>query len=669
MTFGERRKRADIQLIQRDFEELESAFLADAQKLNKKRHSQLLKRVKGVVDELIEAHVKNDSEEVEGILATLKMPSSKEWNKLIKKLVLSSATAGVLRAHLEIDRLRELFEFDEYNVIPEGYDYDVVFPKEGLDFIDKYSYQIGVITEDTVLNRIRAVLKQGLEEGYAPEELYNAVRDTAGSWMSEGHAQTIARTESSKMYNAGRMARYTDDENTGFIEALQYDAIIDRRTTEVCKHLDGMTIAVTNQAVIAKFTPPNHYQCRATWLPVTKYEVWEDNFDDSVKPEKGFEFTAPTTANKLTKGKAKGTPLVRKKPAKKKVDPSTITDPKKIRKLDDEDFKVAIKNVAEHDVKLQLVQERAERMLIADEVLDIELVDPKVEWYGFDEDESEGMFKMFSRTWDFYMTRAEKGIVEALMASLYGKSGNEQHDILKNFIEQHKKDKAFMPLVRELRKALKYSRQVSKLKNGLPTVTQSAETVKALTIKQPPMTANYRNATGLRQAITDGEAWLKKHIPDELRPKTGVTLKFQYDLRRAYAQGTQGTIHFGTSERDPAVVVHEVGHVLHWNTPAVMDMIQTWFMKRTDNLKLKWDKRHGEDVIPDSFSHTYIGRIYGWEKKHGAYFIQSGHTSTGIYGQEVFSMGLQFMFEDPAKFYNEDKDHFLLTYAIMKGLF
>jgi hypothetical protein len=137
---------------------------------------------------------------------------------------------------------------------------------------------------------------------------------------------------------------------------------------------------------------------------------------------------------------------------------------------------------------------------------------------------------------------------------------------------------------------------------------------------------------------------------------------------RAYATSFEGTIHFGRYRGDPAVIVHEVGHVLHSQNVAINTLTHEWFMKRTENLTLPKGAKHGEPNIPDSFFNSYIGRIYGWEEHNGRIYKSRGVTENGIYGQEVVSMGLQAMYENPAKFYNDDKDHFLFIYAIMKGL-
>ena len=666
MTFKERRKRTNSQLIANDFEGIESSFLSFAQELNKKRQAQIIKRIDKVIPELIKAHNKGDSEEVEGILKSLQMPSSKEWRKGINKLVLTSAETGILRAHVEMLRLKELFEFDESwtpDIIAEGYDYDVVLPEDAREYIRKHSYEVGIITEDTVLNRLREELEQGLEEGLSPKEMASRVNKTAGTWMSPWHAETIARTETGKFYNAGRLARWLDPETNGFVEALQYDAILDGRTTEVCSHLDGKVISIEDQATISEYTPPNHFQCRSTWLPITKYEEWESNFDKKVAPEKGFSFKSPLP--KLLQGKKE--PLIQ---PKKKFNPLTVTDPDVIRSLNDEDFKTAIGNITDNNLKLSMVTERAEAMVVRENGLK-EVVSPiDMNYWGFFQGDESGLFSINSNLDDykFYMEPSMKEPVSALMKELTNeKDFHKANGLVEAFAEEHGSLPQYADIITMLRIA--YDNPAMELKwDGLKAVKRTKEAEALFKIKEPPQTANYKNADSLQQALKDGQSWINKYIDNKLAPSTGVKMRFSMNNTRAYANGVKGTIHFGANERNAGVIVHEAGHVIHWNSPEVSHLVETFFMKRTNNLKLKWGKRHGEDTIPDDFYNYYVGRVYGWEKRkneNAEYF----NTNMKYYGQEIFSMGIQAMYQDPMKFYKDDKEHFLFTYAIIRGLF
>lgn len=621
-----------------------------------------MERVEKILDELQRAYENGDKDEVEGILKSIQMPSQKEWRKLIRKLIYSATEAGILRAHFELMRLKELYEFaedDTWTVVDEGYDYEVIFPQEAREFLDKYSLEISVITDETVLNRIREELRKGLEEGISTKELIKNIQRTSETWLSEWHAQTIARTETGKMYNAGRLARWLDPEVNGFVEALQYDAIIDRRTTELCRHLDGKIVSIKRADVIAEYTPPNHFQCRSTWLPVTKHEEWEDDFPTDIEPEKGFAFKAPLP--KLLQGKTE--PLVQ---PKKKIDPREVTDPDVIRNLPDDDFKIAIGNIKDIALKLALVKERAEKMLVRETGLKEEVVDALFTYWGYNSDALEGSFEMFDTLYKFYMTPEMRETVEELVRKLYDAGDNYGNEALREVIEEFAKEYGSKPeyadLIAKLRQGISQARYKMTW-NGLKPVEQTEESKKLLTMKMPPRTANFRNANGLQQALKEAQAWLLKYVDPKLAPKTGIKVRFQYDLYRAYATGASGEVYFGAIEKEAGVVVHEVGHVFHWNNKAVANLINEFYQQRTKNDKITLYQ--GEKTKRDNFYNPYVGRVYGWERR----YENSKYATREFMGQEVLSMGIQALYENPEKFYQDDKEHFLLTYAILRGLF
>ena len=258
---------------------IESAFLKDTQRLNDKRLPQLMKRVEKAI-----------SEGEDGVNA-LQMPSQKEYKKLIRNLIISSTTTGYQRASTEIDILLKRYnQFSELENLPA---YNDDLPPELQTFLESYAMQITVITQDTVINRIKDILIEGLLAGIEPAHLVETVQGAAESALGVAHATTIVRTEMSKMYNAGRLVRYTSPENKGFVVALQYDAIIDTRTTHICEHLDGRIVAIDRMDLIMEYSPPNHFQCRSVWLPVTKFETWEDDWSTSVEPQQGFANSTP----------------------------------------------------------------------------------------------------------------------------------------------------------------------------------------------------------------------------------------------------------------------------------------------------------------------------------------------------------------------------------------
>lgn len=653
MTFGERRRRADIKQILADMEQLESAFLTNSEGLLEKRQTLLKKRLAKLLPQLEAMYEAGEVEDVERLLETMKIPSSKEWAKHLTSLMDSSAKAGVLRAHLEMLRLKELYEFAEgdwsVDVNTGGYDFEVTFPPEAEAWIKNRGYEIGVITDETIRERIREATLKNLKTGKRGSDLTGEINAVTEAWVNINHAETIARTETAKMYNAGRLARWLDPETNGFVVALQYDAIVDMRTTDLCRSLDGKIVAISNSSAIAELTPPNHYRCRATWLPVTKYEDFIDDFPADAKAQAGFDFQAPLPA--LIKDKKVS--LV--KPVKK-VHPSLVTDPLIIRNLDDADFKIAIGNITDRDMKYFLIKERAEQMVISNKVLEVKNLD--LNFKGGTFTDNKARFKMHPDGEEFMFRLNHDNEIPAyeLMEKLTGMTDLKEFDsVVDKFIAEHDGKLYYTSAMQALKDAKKRG-LTGVTFNGLPEVKdRTPEVAKLLTYKKPANTANYRNATELKAQIEESEKWLAKYVDNKLAPTTPMVIRFKHDNPRAYASPAKSEIHIG-KRAAKGTMTHEAGHLMHTYNKPVEEMVETFFMRRTKNMTIAKDALYGEPNYPDNFYSAYVGRVYGWENK-------------GTYGQEVLSMGIQAMQVDPVKFYRDDKEHFLFTFAILGGLF
>jgi len=83
------------------------------------------------------------------------------------------------------------------------------------------------------------------------------------------YLETVYRTNISAAYNAGRWAQIK--RNKDIIKYLRYIAIDDGRTTPICRSLNGTTLPV-DDPFWKKYTPPNHFNCRSSIMPITKYQ-------------------------------------------------------------------------------------------------------------------------------------------------------------------------------------------------------------------------------------------------------------------------------------------------------------------------------------------------------------------------------------------------------------
>lgn len=634
---------------------LESSFLSEMRGLNQKRLEMLVKRATRLIPELLKASEGNSKEELENVLKGLQMPSSKEYKKKLHKLCLDSVTLGILRADKELSRLRELYTFAESDIdVKQGnYYFEANIPKGAQEWIRDYAYSIGVITEETVIESIREALQEGLERGLGADQLKELVKVKAGIWLSDRHAETIARVESAKMYNSGRLARYTHPDNDGFIVALQYDAIVDTRTTELCRHLDGRYVHIDDQDTINKYSPPNHFNCRATWLPVSKYEDFTVDFDTDLEPQKGFTQEG-TLTNKLTEKTDK--PLVQ---VKEEIEVKNIKDPELLRKLSDEEFKNNIGNVKDPQVKLSLVLERAEQM-VKEETRLLELGSDG--YFKLEKPQIFGVKGIAGKEYKWlvngieyqgYATDAMIPEITTLMRTLQGKGfmkPDEAEKLINEFIATHSHAK-YLTINNALRDSLKGS--TSFVWKGLKSHEISDLLKKSFTVSKPARLGAYNEDSPLWQNVPKAEKWLMEYLDDKTATNRTIKLVLERELR-AYARISDNSVHFNPTRAETRTVIHEIGHLIHDNNPEITQLVDRFYKNRTEGDKKT--KLYGEETYRDHFFDPYVGRIYGFEEPDGL-------------GAEVFSMGLEHIYADPEKLYKKDKEHFMLIYAIMRGLF
>ena len=147
----------------------------------------------------------------------------------------------------------------------------------------------GVKTSKTFADSKKAIYKALESEGLLTEE---DVRDALGTVTvkdTKARMETIVRTNTFEAINEARYQFFSDPEMDGFVEALEYSAVMDDRTTDICQQLDGQTFGIDDE-IWATYRPPNHFNCRSILVPVTARDTWTRSDDPSVLPQKGFGF-------------------------------------------------------------------------------------------------------------------------------------------------------------------------------------------------------------------------------------------------------------------------------------------------------------------------------------------------------------------------------------------
>lgn len=192
--------------------------------------------------------------------------------------------------------LRDVFEAGRRDLGHEIYTYTKKYasplytPKEALRWLSEKEFWITGVMEDKMLNDARGVLLNAVKTGEplgdtiqkldAMFEPYvgdpDVLRD--GEALSPHRLETIVRTNATDAYNEGRVIAARDPDIKEFIQGMQYSAILDNRTTEICASLDNRIIPMDDPA-LDKLIPPNHFNCRSVLVPVpVGVQVSEDDF-------------------------------------------------------------------------------------------------------------------------------------------------------------------------------------------------------------------------------------------------------------------------------------------------------------------------------------------------------------------------------------------------------
>ena len=147
----------------------------------------------------------------------------------------------------------------------------------------------GIKVSKTFDETKKAIYKALEAEGMLTEEAVQEALGTTTVKSTNARIETAIRTTTFEAINEARYQTFSDPALAGFVEALEYSAILDDRTTEVCSQLDGQTYGIDDE-VWSTFRPPNHFNCRSILIPVTVNDTWTPSEPPDINPQKGFGF-------------------------------------------------------------------------------------------------------------------------------------------------------------------------------------------------------------------------------------------------------------------------------------------------------------------------------------------------------------------------------------------
>ena len=108
---------------------------------------------------------------------------------------------------------------------------------------------------------LKEELKKGLIRGESLQEISRVMADKLNNEYS--NALRLVRTETAWIQCEATKQNYLDND----IKYYEFSAFLDKKTSKICKELDGKVIKV-EEAIVGKNKPPLHPKCRSCMIPI-----------------------------------------------------------------------------------------------------------------------------------------------------------------------------------------------------------------------------------------------------------------------------------------------------------------------------------------------------------------------------------------------------------------
>jgi SPP1 gp7 family putative phage head morphogenesis protein len=133
--------------------------------------------------------------------------------------------------------------------------------------------------------------------------------------------QTIIRTSVNQVQNQASQAVYAA--NSKVAPKYEYVATLDSRTTPICQRLDGQMFEYNKGP-----TPPQHFNCRSTTVPVVDFDGLQKEYPGLEKPPETALDTRPSMTGRVPQGQAYGDWLLDQK---KELQIKTLGNEQRVR--------------------------------------------------------------------------------------------------------------------------------------------------------------------------------------------------------------------------------------------------------------------------------------------------------------------------------------------------
>ena len=191
-----------------------------------------------------------------------KISEVKDLNDLISKLKSLLSFEGLRRITNEVIRNNYIEGWDQAE---KGLNRNFMPEKEAIDYLQKYTFENIKGMEDDIANKLRQELQRSYMDGEGLEKIKSRIKKVFD--VGDNRAEMIARTETSRASNVGKLQAYQKSGEKG---KKVYIATKDDRTSPLCRRLDGQEVDINANFKDPKGewegpSPPAHVNCRSTW--------------------------------------------------------------------------------------------------------------------------------------------------------------------------------------------------------------------------------------------------------------------------------------------------------------------------------------------------------------------------------------------------------------------
>lgn len=160
-------------------------------------------------------------------------------------------------------------QYASYDNLDEG----PWLPDEFIKIMDAEAFKTVGDYATEMTKKMGSVVLEGIKNGTSSNQIISTLKEMAPD-LSERWLETVVRTKITDVYNRGARMFYENDPIASkAVVAYQFSAVLDDRTTDVCESLDKNIYEIGDY--MDSVTPPLHFNCRSTIIPITKYEDFQ----------------------------------------------------------------------------------------------------------------------------------------------------------------------------------------------------------------------------------------------------------------------------------------------------------------------------------------------------------------------------------------------------------